>query len=332
MLHPATLRSKEAMRRLGMSEETIERNLIAREERTAQADLKRQQKETYKEVVEAERRSAWKQEVEAERREDVAMLSASNLLSRPDWEQRYVQRMDEWLNKLQPPLRSKTVTHAALRLPEGCPGWVADRPTEVALGAFNDVCTCGFLMQFQDHGTHRIQKFSLGIERMMQVLECAVPYLTKQQFANGFPKSCPGCVTVGFLCIGDLHPCTIPKIEAIWRQLLGDVHGRIVERGEVQRMCQEVRSNYSRRESPYPFMGNCLDFRSHHVQSGMGPFVERLCVPIGRLLLSTTIRSSMAANEDQCVRSAAAFLSSRTDQKDVDFPLLFGLPKDAAKS
>ena len=189
-------------------------------------------------------------------------------------------------------------------------------PEAECVRALEDCClgSCGFLLPLvQSHtgidGTSRRLGPDCGAA-LVDLLSDVVPRISKKDLRSPFPKRCSGCFVFNFLCLVEMYPNVAGPVETIFRSMLGDKQGVIVEPGEVQQLARAARRQYKRRDDPFPYMGNCIDF-------GLGdPFTEGV-VRLGRLLLSEDFPQLMESEPSKAIELAKRFLATGDDPSSV---------------
>lgn len=194
----------------------------------------------------------------------------------------------------------------------------------------------GFLLSFQEdmRQSSRGRRFdglhshAEGLAAVLNLLARAAEVLSSEEIVVYFPKSCGGCFMLNLVCgIAAAQGSGVRVEQAatrLLRTMMGDSHGRIVEKGELIQLAGRARAAYTRNKrchwqdptSPFPYMGNCLDFEE--------PFRE-IMVTIGSLALAKNIRALMQTNEDLAVNLASQFL--RSHGKDADAIASLGIHK-----
>ena len=102
------------------------------------------------------------------------------------------------------------------------------------------------------------------IKHAFRVFVKCADYLKRIDLYNHFPKTCPGCMFLNILLCAGLNEALIPEVEAFLRKLFNDQSCLIIEPGEIRISVRETKKLFQRHGSnpePYPYMGNCLDFR-----------------------------------------------------------------------
>lgn len=124
----------------------------------------------------------------------------------------------------------------------------------------------------------------------------ALPMLHRKSpaaFRNLFSEGCVGCIALNLICCAEmLHTAQFAylKPSASINHHKGDKSGSYLavlkvlnllqkqhnptaiptSLDELLLLCQESRCRYRRRDDPYPYMGNCIDFGGH------GPFIDKM--------------------------------------------------------
>lgn len=117
----------------------------------------------------------------------------------------------------------------------------------------------GFLKELYDV---RHLNYEGAFQSYLTCLQAIVPLVSRSDFLHMFPKSCPGCATLQFLCILSLHPILENEVNYLFRELLCDPRGDILHRNDIRQLVMMIREGYKHREDPFPHMGNCSDFEN----------------------------------------------------------------------
>jgi hypothetical protein len=145
---------------------------------------------------------------------------------------------------------------------------------------------CGFL--FALYNANHLH-YEGAFQSYLSCLRTIVPLVSRSDFLRMFPKSCPGCVTFQFLCILCLHPILENEVNYLFRELLCDSRGDILYRNDIRQLTMMIQQVYKRREDPFPYMGNCLDFEEESQE-------YKKAQAIGQLLSSEQFCQLMKSN------------------------------------
>ncbi|CAF4934570.1 unnamed protein product, partial [Rotaria sp. Silwood1] len=116
---------------------------------------------------------------------------------------------------------------------------------------------CGYLICFVKSDTFHYAK---AMSAYIHLLISIAKIVDRPTFLEPYPKGCGGCASIQFFCMVSLHPELAKDVFDLFRVLLNDDEGEIVTKDEVLAMGTMMRRQYKRRENPFPYMGNCLDF------------------------------------------------------------------------
>ena len=159
----------------------------------------------------------------------------------------------------------------------------------------------GILLPLQQHGL-------LGsAEAVAAMLELCLPMAAAhpEELLKAFPRGgCGGCVYLQLACAVALHPQLDGLAAAVMGALMGDLHFRVIERGELQQLAGGLQRAYRRQEDPFPHMGYCQDFDSPQYGAFAPGAVNN---KVGALLKSPGLRAWMARDPDAAVAAATAF-------------------------
>jgi putative heme-binding domain-containing protein len=88
-----------------------------------------------------------------------------------------------------------------------------------------------------------------------------------------------------------LHPELDVLAAAVMGALIGDTNFRVIETGELNLMGEGLKAAYKRKQDPFPFIGNCLDF-----ESPLYGFWSQTTISnkVGAMLQSSRLRAWMA--------------------------------------
>jgi hypothetical protein len=168
---------------------------------------------------------------------------------------------------------------------------VVDSATaKAALASCFGGSSCGFLLAFGP-------SFQMGRKGFFPLLQALIQFLTAvctrlkdpRDVLYPFPKGCAGCFVLNLVCAAACYPGVADDVEECFRTICGDRHAKVVERGEVAAMAKVFRDTYSRKEDPFPYMGNCIDF----------PHSANVAVATGNLLFATKIRTLLRNDEQR---------------------------------
>ena len=135
-------------------------------------------------------------------------------------------------------LRNQLTTESAIQLCERAPG-------------------AGFLAEM--HRVHNL-RYEGAFQSYLRFLRSIVPLVPRSKFLRMFIKSCPGCAALQFLCILCLHPSLEDEVTSLFRDLLFDRQGLIVDLDYIVQLAMLVQGGFKRLDVSFPHMGNCLDF------------------------------------------------------------------------
>lgn len=123
--------------------------------------------------------------------------------------------------------------------------------------------------------------------------------VSRSDFLHMFPKSCSGCATLQILCILSLHPILENEVNSLFRELLCDPRGDVLDRNDIRQLVIMIRQGYKSQEDPFPQMGNCANFESesegYKKAQAIGQLLssEQFC----QLMKSNSIVGSQLAHE-----------------------------------
>jgi hypothetical protein len=169
---------------------------------------------------------------------------------------------------------------------------------------------CGILLAF-----NHVFRMSESVRRQLcfHPLQALIQFLAAvcsklddpRVVLHAFPKSCPGCFVLNLVCAAACYPGLEADVEECFRKICGDRRANVVERGEVAAMAKLFKDTYSRPCDPFPYAGNCLDFRQS----------ANVAVATGKLLFATNIRTLLRNDEQRGISAAADYLRSQGKDK-----------------
>lgn len=129
--------------------------------------------------------------------------------------------------------------------------------TESALGLCRNGPGCGFLFELYNA---RCLHYEGAFQAYLNLLRAIASLVPRSNFQQIFPKSCAGCAVLQILSILCLHPILENEVDTLFRVLLCDEHGHILNRDDIRQIAMKMRRAYTRRDNPFPFMAYCLDY------------------------------------------------------------------------
>ncbi len=152
-----------------------------------------------------------------------------------------------------------------------------------------------------------------GLRRRVRALPQLYTELPRNQFCGIFPKSCPGCIGLNLICAAEV----LNDSQLVWgvvKDMLNDPPGEIMTIDELDYYRTMSRLAYHRQQgNPYPYMGNCVDFRNNHT-----PMVN-VATGLGELLSSPNFALAMKRNRSKCIQYVTAKFSGKTKEGIEDF-------------
>lgn len=147
--------------------------------------------------------------------------------------------------------------------------------------------------------------------RRVNALPLLYSTLSRKEFCGIFPKSCPGCIGLNLVCAAQLLRDTRLVCHVVG-QLLNDPDCEIFTIEEMD-VCRELTLRYyRRRDDPYPYMGNCLDF------GFTNPFIDTM-IKFGNLIQSSFFSSKMLTHRKECIEYVKAYITNSTTVTIDDF-------------
>jgi len=127
-----------------------------------------------------------------------------------------------------------------------------------------------------------------------------------EELLKVFPKGCGGCTYMQLAIPVALHPELDVLAAAVMGALIGDTNFRVIETGELNLMGEGLKAAYKRKQDPFPFIGNCLDF-----ESPLYGFWSQTTISnkVGAMLQSSRLRAWMARDPDDAVATVTSYLS-----------------------
>lgn len=132
---------------------------------------------------------------------------------------------------------------------------------ESALELCSSAPGCGFLYELYDAGN---LSYECAFQCYLTLLRAIAKLVPRSTFNRMFPKGCSGCAMLQILSILCLHPILENDVNMLFRELLYDKHGDILNCDDIRRIAMMMRGAYTEPLNPFPNIGYCTHYDSEN--------------------------------------------------------------------
>lgn len=183
-----------------------------------------------------------------------------------------------------------------------------------AIKSLDYITTCGFIDAYQPDN----MDFEEGMRLSLMMIIKSVDYLPVNKIAEYCPKGCSGCFFLNILLFAGMCPSLKSEVKQAFDTFL--VNPEYVEMHEIEMFLALSKKQYTRKDDPFPYIGDCLDFDWN------SKFVET-CVQMGRLCRSESLRKLTINDRRESERLVKKFLTCSSPEEKNELEKELGIEK-----